>query len=55
MKSQERAIEETKIDIQNESLDKLKERLLCVSCLDKPKCMVIQNCKHVAFCKECDD
>ena len=48
-------IQEAHIDIQNETLEKLKERLLCVSCLDKPKCMVIQNCKHVAFCQSCEE
>ena len=48
-------IQEAQIDIQNETLEKLKERLLCVSCLDKPKCMVIQNCKHVPFCQSCEE
>ena len=34
--------------------EKLKERLLCVSCMQKPKCMLIQTCKHVPFCQDCD-
>lgn len=41
-------------EIQSEDADKLKERLLCVSCMQKPKCMLIQTCKHVPFCQDCD-
>lgn len=37
-----------------DSIDELRSRLLCVSCEEKPKCMMIQTCKHIPFCSECD-
>lgn len=43
-----------KMDIEMASLENLKEAMLCVSCMDKPKCMLINTCKHVPFCGDCD-
>ena len=44
----------TNAELDKESIEQLKERLMCVSCLEKPKCMLIQTCKHVPFCQDCD-
>lgn len=48
-------IKQTELVIENEGIEKLKEHLLCVSCCTKPKCMLIQACRHVPFCKDCDN
>lgn len=39
-----------KVDINGASLEKLQETMLCVCCMDKPRCMLIQTCKHVPYC-----
>ena len=47
-------VKQTYVDLNKDDTEKLKERLLCVSCMDKPKCMLITTCKHVPFCEDCD-
>jgi hypothetical protein len=31
----------------------LEDKLLCCICLVSPKSVLIEKCKHVAFCSEC--
>lgn len=45
---------QTNFDFNNEDADTLRTRLLCVSCESEPKCVMIQGCKHVPFCVQCD-
>ena len=42
------------VDLDKETKHQLIERLMCCICMDKPRSMLIQTCKHVPFCKECD-
>jgi len=45
---------EQNMNIGKEDIEKLRERLLCVSCVEHPRSMLIDKCKHVPFCIECD-
>ena len=45
---------ETVIDIDSKTQLELREILLCVCCMEKPRCMLIDKCKHVPFCKTCE-
>ena len=38
----------------NCNLEKMKDVVMCVSCTEKPREMLIQTCKHVPFCYTCD-
>ena len=42
------------IDIDSKTQLELREILLCVCCMEKPRCMLIDKCKHVPFCKSCE-
>lgn len=40
--------------LEKESADQLRERLSCCICMNEIRCMMIQTCKHIPFCKNCD-
>lgn len=42
------------LDIEKQTRDQLMSQILCSSCMERPKCMLIHTCKHVPFCQECD-
>ena len=47
-------VKKTCEELNREGAEALKERLTCISCFEKPRCMLIQTCKHVPFCQGCD-
>lgn len=53
--SQPPSVPQSKIkDFNSFDCDQLKAQIFCISCEEKPKCMMIATCKHIPFCSDCD-